>query len=163
MALKKLSLVRRFRVELKTGSSSAYWRQQFCCSAFCTVGRSGLRRLHLAHPGSVPWTARRFLETGARGPGDLSLIPWQRGLYQGALSVPYKANHYEKAWGGNYVLFIHRGRGGADLRKSPQTTAVLCQCLLPPHFAESSVWLPSPCPVSHSDNKREKGGATRAG
>lgn len=40
---------------------------------------------------------------------------------------------------------------------------MLCQCLLPHHLAESSVWLPSPRVVSHGNNKREKGGVIRAG
>lgn len=69
-----------------------------------------------------------------------------------------------KAWVGNYILFIHPRQGwGAVLWKSPQTATMLCQCLLLHHFAESSVWLPSPHMVSHGDNEREKGGVRRAG
>lgn len=69
-----------------------------------------------------------------------------------------------KAWVGNYILFIHLRQGpGTGLRKSPQTTTLLCLCLLPHYFAESWVWLPSLCTVSHSDNKREKGGVIGAG
>lgn len=163
-AFEKLSLVRRrCRREPKTESSFACRRERPASQldALSGAGNAGgcISQALVWFPGQQDFL-RGDLETGAQGPGGLLTSPGAGLVWRCFQFLSELIN--TKAGGGNYILFVHRGRAGSRPAEiSPNHSRAR------PVSATSPLRRAQPgCPPPARDSwpqSKEKGGVRRAG